>query len=301
LTVRTLSDVTTSQLVLPIDLFVYLSEPDSRRWLEREIDEAILDARETELGDRLPCPGCGGPVVEAKAERHEGGLECSHCGTGLVRTRGGIAMPPVRIDNRLGPASKTKPPRPRRERDTLVWSAPPWCRTYPIATPFNVLGLILFDAAVIGGSAWMVWSVPVFKIIAGGVAFGLSLAALGATRSFFANVFGRNTFRLGALYLEHEIRIGPWRYERQRIPLSRVLHLDARLQTIQLDGRRVEGSAVELELKLATHSVLLEPFGRHVVPMVREVVEAVPQRLTAMGRSVVGPGGKEISAPAVER
>jgi hypothetical protein len=31
------------------------------------------------------------------------------------------------------------------------------------------------------------------------------------------------------------------------------------------------------------------------------VVEAVPQRLTAMGRSVVGSGGKEISAPAVER
>jgi hypothetical protein len=138
----------------------------------------------------------------------------------------------------------------------------------------------------------MVWSVPVFKIIAGGVAFGLSLAALGATRSFFANVFGRNTFRLGALYLEHEIRIGPWRYERQRVPLSRLLHLDARLQTLQLDGKRVEGSAVELELKLATHSVLLEPFGRHVLPMVREVVEAVPQRLTAMGRSVVGLGGK---------
>jgi hypothetical protein len=76
---------------------------------------------------------------------------------------------------------------------------------------------------------------------------------------------------------------------------------DARLQTIQLDGRKVEGSAVELELKLATHSVVLEPFGRHVVPMVCEVVEAVPQRLTAMGRSVVGSGGKEISAPAVER
>ena len=74
-------------------LMVRLGNDESARWLEGELASAVQDARESASSDVVPCPGCGGPVASERELRDARGVECPHCGTGLVQTGGGIAMP----------------------------------------------------------------------------------------------------------------------------------------------------------------------------------------------------------------
>lgn len=267
--------------------FVFMDDLKALRWLEREVKAAIEDARLDGEDARIPCPGCGGPIALKSELQDAGATDCPHCDVGLVQTRGGISMPAARIGHRLEKAEKPTLVRPVRRGGGVEWTLPAWSRRHPIAAPINVLIVLLLEVGVAAFFAFLAWKVPVLRSLV--AIFGLLIlaAALATWPAFLRWMYGRVTFRVDGEVFEHHVRIGRWTARRLRVPLVRLLEIDAHRTVHDLDGTKVPSDEIPITVRTATATHVLEVYGRGKEDAVAEVIASLPERLRALGRDVV--------------
>lgn len=273
------------------EVFVWVEGETAVRWLQHEIEAAVEDAHSWESLDMVPCPACGGPVTAEKTLRDEGGAECPHCRTGLLHTGGGIALPAAEIGHRLAVPDGAEAARPRRRDGLLEWTGRSFFSCHPWASLLVNLPLSMaFDVAVLGFFVWAIWATPVAKVVVTTLGLVAVYGLCEVNLSFYAWVFGRHRFRLGPTRLEHEMFIGPWLAARHGIALARLVSLEAFNRIIELGGDgdtvRAESQRLALAVQTAVRKLELEVYGRENRPMVRALVEALPERLEALGRRV---------------
>jgi hypothetical protein len=282
-----LSGRTGVELVTPDgSLMLYMRIEDAIRWLEREVDRAILDARNPRTSEHVPCPGCGGPVAEEKALVDAGAIDCPHCGTALVHTEGGVELPPARIGHRFGRPEDAPEVRPRTDGDSLCFESGSFADGWPWSVPLVSVPLFLAFVAGTGALAWWgVWSTPHLKVFCAMCAGLLSVGLLYGIPGYFQWLYGRHVFRVGPRLFEHELRVGRFRRSR-RFPLARLVRVEAARKIHLIDGDEVPSGLIQLKVETATDEVEIECYGLDKIPEVRAAVEALPARLRALGRGV---------------
>ena len=70
------------------------------------------------------------------------------------------------------------------------------------------------------------------------------------------------------------------------MPLARLLRVQARRDLHHTDGGQVPSDLIVLTLETATEEIQIECYGVDKIPVVRGVVEALPDPLRAIGRKV---------------
>jgi DNA-directed RNA polymerase subunit RPC12/RpoP len=269
-------------------LCMRVESADAAAWLEREVLAAVSDARTPAEGVPLACPGCGGPVADERELRTTGGLDCEHCGTGLVATRGGIGLPPARLSDRL----RTHPKHPEPLRDgqgsTLSWTLPSWASGHPVA----LWGHVLLLAGFLGLMLTLAWlpalAAPVLRAFAVSAAVAVTMALAFLTWLWLRWTFGWERFRLDGTVLQHDITVGPWRSKTLRIPLARVLSVDGYDWLAERAFGETSTSPprdrARLRVKTATAEYDFDLVGEWKLGAVRDLVAVLGERLALLGR-----------------
>lgn len=253
--------------------------------LRLALEQAIAEARVSVAAETVTCPGCGGPVATPARIRDKGGLDCPHCGCGVVAVEGGVVVGPCVLGHDLYPARAR--PRTRTERGAgfVEWDLRSEFSLRPLVAAASWLALAAFGAGFAGLGAFVAWKsegwravgllVAAFLIVTGGALFVGGLAWQ----------FGRNRLRVDSTVLEHQLLLGPFRLRRRLVALPRLLALrvvstpsdvDLDVETaleefkIALPHRLGEAEAVALEL--------LEELRARVEALKRAVSTAAPRK-----------------------
>jgi len=269
-------------------LMVWVETADAAVWLEREVLAAVSDARTPATRAPLACPGCGGPVASEGELRATGGLNCEHCGTGLVATRGGIALPAVRMSDRLRTHPKYSEPLRVGRGDTLSWTLPSWASGHPVALWGHVLLLAGFLGLLLS-LAWLpALATPVLRAFAVSGAVAVTIALAFLTWLWLRWTFGRERFRLDGIVLQHDIEVGPWRSKTIRIPLARVLSVEGYDWVTEkaLGETRTTPPRDRARLRVVTATAVFDfdLVGEWKLGAVRDLMAALGERLVLLGR-----------------
>ena len=247
--------------------------------LQHELEQAIEETRVGVGADEaVTCPGCGAPVATPMEVIEEGGVECCHCGSGLLATKGGVVLQAASLTLSTRPLDESLKLDRRRHRDALEWRLRPEL----LARPLVALGMML-AGLLLGGAA---------------IAFGLLFLIVGATwRSFgailaivfvplglsflawmFVSAIGRHRLRLDSAVLQHEIRLGPVRVWRRVVPL-------ARLRSLSGEGTPA-GAGLKVQTAVREFAIDLPHLDGEGIVVADELFEGLAERLRDMGREV---------------
>jgi hypothetical protein len=270
-------------------LVVTVESSEAAKWLEGEIVAAVHDARLPSSDERLSCPGCGGPVGPERELLTEQGLDCEHCGTGLLVTRGGIRLPPARLSDRLFDHPEHPAGEPERRGELRCWTLPSWASGHPHRLPLQVL----FFVALEGLLLTLVWvaalAVPVLKPFALSVAVAVTVALVYLVGIWLRWTFGRERFELDASVLQHTVQVGPWSSRPVMIPLARILEVegyDWLAEDTRGQSRPPLGDRARLRVRTATDEHCFDLVGEWKLGAVADIIATLRPRLTDLGREV---------------
>jgi hypothetical protein len=268
---------------------VKVESAEAAKWLEGEILAAVRDARMPTSAERMSCPGCGGPMGLERELLAAQGLDCEHCGTGLVVTGGGIRLPPVRLSFRLFDHPEHPAEAPERRGEVLCWTLPSWASGHPGRLPLQVLLFVVLEAVLLAAVWIPALAVPVLKPFAISVAVAATGTMVYLVGLWLRWTFGRERFELAGSVLQHTIRVGPWSSRPVRIPLARILEAEG-YDWLAEDSRGQSspppGDRARLRVQTATDEHCFDLVGEWKLGAVSDIIAALRPRLVDLGREV---------------
>ncbi len=245
--------------------------------LKNEVAIAVEETRQR-VGERLRCPGCGAPVATALEIVARKGAECEHCDSGLVAVKGGVVLGACRVESTMGATARRSASRRSPHRGTVEWKVGSELSRNPSrAIGIWSIGLLLGGMALLAGVGITLLAEGLRSF---GVIFAMFFVPLGLGLLYFFTVsfFGRHRIALDATVLEHDLYLGPFRLNRKRIPLARLLSFEA----------KHGGTTADLAIKtpMTEVSIALPDAADEGAAVAAEVADAIRDNLRALEREV---------------
>jgi len=244
-------------------LRVRFEEAASANWFVSEVTKAVSGSHRSSDDDNIECPACGGPLPTERNIRDDGGVDCLHCGTGLLHVEGGVILPAAILSCDL-PGRALPTYRPETAHGRTTWRLPPWRVRQPVKANLSFAVLTTVIALVLWGALHLTFSTAVFRLALGTLALGVATGCAWAVWFMVGAWGGVTELTVDTTAVSHLQRIGPFTWRRGTIALARLLSAAATLSpqknAFMVEWQTANQVSVQvcLEMTPAIHGVLHE-------------------------------------------